>query len=1080
MKSFAAGLAAAAAAVLWAQAPVATLVGRIEDSSGSPIPAATVRTRHLDTSEVLQVIADENGEYTIPRLVPGEYDVTVEHPGFRATNQRGLVLQIDQTARLDVRLQVGDVTESIEVKAELPVLNTENAIRGEVIVTEEIAAMPLDGRDFADLAHLVPGVMRRAQGGQGSAFNINGARADNTNFIIDGFNDQNPRGGAAQARPPIDALLEFKMQTSGYSPEYGRLAGGVMNMVLKSGGNQFHGTLFEYLRNDKFDARNFFDAEKSKLRRNQFGAVVSGPVLLPRLYNGRDRTFFLASWESYRQALGSTRLGRVPGALEREGNFSDSRAVDGTVAPLRDPLLSGTCGASSSAGCFPDNRVPLSRFSPISQKVMAYYPPPNRPLDRNNYLTNANDVDRWDSFLGKIDQRFSASDSISVRALTRQNNTTNPFAGSDLAGFGSKVDERQSLAGFSYIRMMSPASINEFRGGLIRTSHYEPSVNAGRDFASEFGITGTTTDPFLTGFPRFTILNLLSLGDAASNPVLFTVNNWEWADTLTLVHSRHLFKFGAGLLRSQFSQTANNNNRGTFAFLDRWTNHSFADFLLGLPNSASRQAGTITSYLYSTSFSLFAQDDWKIRPNLTLNLGLRWELLKPLTEKYGRLANFIPELGKIIVTGDRNVPDFQQRLADANLVSRVGLARDYDLPDSLVYTRYNNFAPRFGLAWRPRGGVRSVVRGGYGIFYGNSVSNPVRGDLAVTFPFIVSQTFNRLASNVNAVTLSNPFPANRITLDGVNNSAGYELHAPSQNLQSWNLTIERQIGPGSAIEAAYIGSKGTHLGRRYDLNQPFRVPELRVNGNFPRPFTGINTINFFSFGSNSTYNAGVFSIRKRFDRGFFYRFNYTYSKSIDDASQISGNADGGYPGAQNARNLRADRGRSDWDTGHSATLNFSYELPLGASRLWRRGWQLAGSGRFYSGQPFTPRTSNVDLNAGEANRPDRIAKGSVDEPSQQGWFDLLAFPLVPNGAFRFGNSGRNVLDGPGYASLNLSLSKRFPIRERQSLQLRWETFNVLNHTNFSQPENFVNAPNGATIINASSARTMQIALKYYF
>jgi hypothetical protein len=362
------------------------------------------------------------------------------------------------------------------------------------------------------------------------------------------------------------------------------------------------------------------------------------------------------------------------------------------------------------------------------------------------------------------------------------------------------------------------------------------------------------------------------------------------------------------------------------------------------------------------------------------------------------------------------------------------------------------------------------------MFYGNTQTEPIRADLTSLYPFVITQTYQRLTSNPQVLTLATPFPEIRGVISGVSNASAYELHAPSQYLQSWNLTVERELGRGSALQIAYVGSKGTHLSRRYDLNQPFYTPDTKGN---VRPYSGITTINYYSFGSNSTYNAGTLSFHRRFSRGFFYRANYIFSKSIDNASQVSSKSAGGYQDAQNARNLRSERGRSDWNNGHAFTMNFSYESPFRRSLL-AKGWQLAGSGRMYTGQPFTPQTSNADLNNGEANRPDRIAKGMLDEQTPERWFDTRAFPLVPRGAYRYGNSGRNILDGPGFVGLNAGISRRFRFGEQGSVQFRWELFNLTNHTNFRMPNVNVNAPNGATITQANPARIMQLALRAQF
>lgn len=514
------------------QTPTATLVGTVRDSTGAVIAGASVTVRNLDTGEARRTGTTDAGDFTLANLPPGAWELTAEQPGFKRIREPQIDLQVDQVARLDLMLPLGDVAESVEVRAEASLLNTETSARGEVISSKEIAEMPLDGRDFADLAFLVPGVTRRAQGGQGSAFSVNGARGDSTAFLIDGFNDQNPRAGGVMARPPIDAMQEFKMQVSNYPAEFGRLPGGVMNMVLKTGGNRFHGTLFEYLRNDRLDARDYFDEAKSKLRRNQFGGTLNGPLR-------RDRTFFLASWESYRQIFGSNRLGRVPTERERAGDFTQTiDTVTGRTVALRDPLASGTCSATEMGGCFPGNVIPPSRFHPTAPQVAAYYPSPNRPGQANNFRTNFNDADAWNSFLGKIDHRFSEKDTLSARFLTRRNDLNSPFTGSDLGTFGSTVNEAQSLGGITHTRLISSSVVNEFRAGFSRTRRLELPVHTGQDFNSQFGIPGPS-DPFLQGFPKFTIRDLLTIGNAEGYPQKYAVTNYEIGDTFTLVRSRH-------------------------------------------------------------------------------------------------------------------------------------------------------------------------------------------------------------------------------------------------------------------------------------------------------------------------------------------------------------------------------------------------------------------------------------------------------------------------------------------------------------------------------------------------------------
>jgi outer membrane receptor protein involved in Fe transport len=1054
-----------ASAVALAQSPTATLVGDVKDPTGAAVPGAEIRVRNTATNDVRTTRSTDLGQFTVVNLLPGVYEVTAQNPGFQKLVETGIELFVDQTARVSLSMRVGDVSESVEVTAALAPLNTENATKGEVIVSQEMQEMPLNGRDFTDLAYLVPGVVPKAEVGQSGGMNINGARADNVNYLVDGFNGQDPRLAGPAVRPPLDSMQEFKMQTANYSAEYGRHAGGVMNMVLKSGGNRVHGALFEFLRNDVFDARGFFDKDKSRLRRNQFGATLSGPVYVPKLYNGRDRTFFLFSWEHYEQTMGSSRLARTATLADRAGDFSTLRDANGRALGLTDPLAKAP---------FPGNIIPASRFSPVSVKILPYYLLPNRPDDGNNFQASALDTDISDDFVGKIDQRLGQRHTVSFRSVVRLSSAASPFQGSDLGSFGQTLETTPKLWGLSYTFLASNSVVNEARSALTRMVTGSRSPFTGRDMNTELGMSGGPSDPKLWGFPKINVTSYVSLGEIVGVPQDVTLNGWQFADTLTWVRSRHTLKVGVDVLRNQVFDAITNNTRGTYAFLGRWTNATFGDFLLGLLNSASRQVNLVKLYMYQTNAGFFGQDDFKLTPRLTLNLGLRYEQIRPLTEKNGRIGIFVPELNKIVISDGRTVPDLERKIAAASLTGRVITAQEAGLPVSVVRPDNLNFAPRFGFAWR--GGWETALRGGYGIFYGNTIANAVRVDLFSAFPFSASETYPRNANNPNLVTLSAPFPSSILQGGGVQNAGSYPVDARTPYLQSWNLTVEKGIGRGSAIETAYVGSKGTHLGRRYDLNQPFRGPQYPGS---PRPYPGLAAINYDSFASDSAFHAGVISMRRRFANRVFYRANYQFSKSTDDASQFSNASVGGYTGAQDSRNLSLEHARSDFDIRHTLTSNFSVETP---ARLGRAlgGWQIAGTGTAYSGRPFTVRVGAADLNLGEANRPDRIRNGKLDNPTPQRWYDLAAFPVVPPGAFRFGNSGRNVLDGPGRLTLNGSLSKRIRIRESHEVQIRWEVFNAINHANFMLPVNDIDSPAAGTLTQAQDGRLMQFGIRYQF
>lgn len=1088
------------------------MTGAVTDSVDAVIPNATIRVRNTDTNITREVKTSEDGAYTLTNLPPGPYVVSAEVEGFRGYQKTGIVLEIGQVWREDIKLQVGSVTESVSVTAEVALINTETgAIKGDVIVQEEINSMPLDGRDFTDLAFLVPGVVPMAQGGQGSALSVGGARADSTNFSVDGFNNRNPRGAAAQVRPNMGAMQEFRMEVSGFSAESGRMAGGIINMALRSGTNQFHGDVFEYIRNDIFDARAFFDTEKLSLRRNQFGATLHGPII-------RDKAFFLGSWESYREVLGQSQLGRVPSLLERQGDFTQSTApITGGPVFLRDPLATGNCTATTSAACFPNKQIPASRFHPIALKLLQYYPLPNRPDPRVNYINTAKDHDIWDSYMFKIDYRMDSKNSFATRYQYRDADNTAPFAASGLAISPTYSNDNRSLFGVDYTRLFSPALVWEIRSGFSRNATIEREAFQGRNIAQELGIPGTTSDPYLTGFPLFTMTDHFSIGAAAAQPVEYHVTNIQLNTKFSWVRSKHVLKWGFDIERVRFNQPFLNNARGTFNFQRNWTNHSVGDLLLGMLQSTTRTAATTRNYMRTTTLGGFFNDDLKASRNLTLNLGMRYELDLPPYDRYDRASNWVAEFNKIVIAGNKHFPELASRLAQYNLQDRVVLARDVGYPRSLIHADYVNFAPRLGFAWRIPGRRTTVLRGGYGIFYTGHLLNPMRTSLMTGFPFSVNQTFSRLATNPSLVTLDNPFPDQRATEGNATNSNGYDPRPPTGYMQSYSLTVERDLGRNTALEVAYVGSKGTHLGRQYDINQPLRSLELyQANQPFPRPFTGINTINYYSFGANSNYNAGQISLRRR-GRGLFYRINYTLAKSIDDASQITGQSDGGFAGAQNARDLKSERARSDFDRRHVFTGVFSLPVPMGRgqrlfaeARGWKQGvvggWQLSGTATYYSGQALTVTAADVDVNLGESLRPNRLAPGFQREIPGAGrrgvdypFYDLRAFEKVPrctardtcvasaNGftPFAFGNSGRNILDGPVHSFVNLALMKNFSVAERKRVQFRYEVFNILNRANFQLPNKQFNSLGGGLITGVTDRgrggpRVMQAALKFEF
>ncbi len=1054
---------------LLAQDPSATVVGRVVDATGAVIPGVAVKVTNLETNQSQQTSSNDVGEYTIPYLNPGGYSLEAKAEGFRLYKRSEFSLAVGQVLRLDIQLEVGATTESVVVTDAPPVLNTESGTRGDVTTNEEISEIPLAGRSFSDLAYLTGGVTPKNEDADG-AYAINGARADNVGFLVDGMNNTQRRNTGAMVNPPLESVKEFKMITSGFSAEYGRYAGGVLSVVTKSGTNRFRGALYEFIRNDKVDARGFFEVEKSKLRRNQFGATLSGPVLIPRLYNGRDRTFFLFSWESLRQISGVTQRGIVPQRQMLRGDFTAAVDAYGKPLKLNDPLAKAP---------FPGNLIPESRLNPVSAKLAAYYPAPNLSGTANNYIAQGNSTSNWDNFTIKGDHSLSDRDRLTMSVFWRPSVSFNPMTRSPIPLFGATTESLELLSGVRYIRTITPMLFAEFGASFSRKTYNWGWPGAGRDWAAEVGFVGGTKNPIAMGLPQVEATGYIILGHAYDLPKIWAFNNYQYSGAFTWVRGRHTMKFGGDALRFQYFSRQYGDTRGRMTFLGRFTGEPMADFLLGYAQTTRRQLDAAGPYHLVSNYSGFFQDDFKITPALTLNLGLRYELMKPPREKFGAWSMFMPSVGKVVIAGKGTLPDFDQRIQQTGLAQYVTLASEIGLPPTLVRTDYTDLAPRFGFAWRPFGNTRSVIRGGYGIFYGSS-SLYRMDEFSDTYPFSINESYSATSSNPLALTVSNPFPEARRKVGGITSTSGQDVAPPSQYLQAWNLTIEREFAGGAVLEVAYAGSKGTHLPRRYDVNQPLRRLEVRQpDGSFPRPFPAFQTINYFAPSSNSIYNSGSVTVRRRLSRELFIRMAYTYAKSLDESSNTGGTMPSNFPSAQDSRNLRGERGRSDFDTGHSFVASFIWQ-PNFSRHVLFRNWQLSGATRAYTGQPFTVKVGNYSLDLGEAVRPDRIATGTLPNPSVDAWFDRSAFPPVPRGSYRFGSAGRNILDGPGTFLLDASLSRRFRFGESKAFQFRWESFNLPNHTNLSMPETKVDVLNGATISKARGSRVFQLGLRMEF
>ena len=833
--------------------------------------------------------------------------LTAELAGFQKLVRRELELQVDQRASLNLSLKAGQISKTVEVDSEVSPLKTETASVGTVISQEKIVRLPLNGREFQQLALLVPGAFPAAQGSSLSfrgGFNVNGARESMNQFLLDGVDDNNSLANQYVFRPSIDMIQEFKVQTSSYSAEFGRGAGAQVNIITKSGTNGYHGNAFEFLRNSKFDAKNFFDlpGPTTPFKRNQFGGTFGGPLPFlnfgegGRVFNsGRDRTFFFVSYEGLRLRQGVTRTASVPTLLQRQGNFSG--------AIIRDPLLpiTGLCqatppnpqqGVNYQASCFPNGIIPANRINPIGLAIARAFPLPNNPSDpvRNLVSTLSRPQDA-DQFSIRIDHRVSEKANVFFRYSVNQDQQIDVFdslvgtINTNLPGFGRNDNQLTKSLSFSYTQIINSRTVNEFRFGYNFLNQIRAPENK-VDAVSALGLTGLSSDPRTFGFPAFRVAGFDPLGDNVQLPQERTDPTYQFIDNITLQRGANTIKAGFDLRPFRSNNFNPGSSRGDFRFTGTYTssNIGLADLLLGLIAQDTVGVGSAERVRLQKSNGFYAQDDWKVSRRLTFNLGLRYELNPALTEENNLLSNFDVATRSIIIAGQNG------------------------LGNTVYQTDKNNFAPRVGFAWQPFDD-KTVVRGGYGIYYDLPIVGNELGGVYGNPPFRSTSTFN--GTLANPISLNNPFPTvaqGAATLS----PTGVQRDLKSGYLQNFSLGIQREIFKDTVVEISYVGSKGTDLLRNRNINQAVLGTGSIASR---RPIAGFGNIAFRESSANSIYHSLQARAEKRFSRGFTFLASYTFSKSIDDSSGVpASTASTNSP--QNSFDLRAERALSEFDVRH--------------------------------------------------------------------------------------------------------------------------------------------------------------------
>jgi outer membrane receptor protein involved in Fe transport len=1065
-------LAALVAGGLYGQQTTGTIRGGVTDASGGAVAAASVTATNNDTGIANTVVADSSGTYSFPLLRPGTYTVKAEAKGFSTAVQQGILVRITETAVVNLGLQVGSIAESVTVTGAASLVQTDTSSEGKVIEQQTVSALPLATRNFTQLLGLTAGVVTSPYNAENIGFgtvnpNVNGMRAGSNNYLLDGVINNNPMNNALEGvgTPSVAFLQEFKVITNLYSAEYGRNSGSVVNVVTRSGTNSPRGEFYEFLRNNVAVARPFFAQRRGQNTQNQFGATIGGPVIIPKIHNGRDQTFFFFGYEGLRQRNTNSNsaivIGRVPLPAERQGIFSST---------VKDPLTGQP---------FPGNAIPASRFNSTSaQLLQTYVPLPNSSNPLSNFLQQFGTPFNANEFTYRIDQYLGSGDRLTFR---QYNEYANQFSASGkLPGFGRYQTFTQRHLALSESHTFRPNLINEFRFGYY--NHINPAWDAdGKD--PLLGLTGPNPiDPKSVGIqpinpelglPGINVTGLLPYG-YTGNDYKDQISAYLFNDTLSHIWGPHTFKYGAEVRYGQ-EQSAGDPWQGQFAYNGQYTGVALADFLLGGPNSVTVANGPSKIDMRDWNFNFFFQDDWKVSRRLTLNLGVRYEYNRPLTETLlGELLNFYPER-------------YQGPGVNSGLV--IG-GHTPGVPSATVFPDRKNFAPRFGFAYALGQQAKTVVRGGFGIFFDTPTGQITQQKLFEP-PYTANQSLLFSPSSpLNGyqfpapIDLSNPPP---LTVHGGSLAVRpIQEHLGSGYAEQWNFGLQHELSSGLLVSASYIGTRGLQLFRQHNINYPQGIAP-----NLVRPYDGFSTIAMMDSGGRSFYQSGQLTVQKRFSKGATVLAAYTFSKSLDEAASTTRFFD---TATGDPANLRGSWGPATFDRPQRLVVSYNLEIPNpfganahGAAAILK-GWEVSGVTTIESGIPFSVinTQSNLDHDGdagapGTGGRADAVYGIQPINPGPNSsklnnYLNPAAFAPAPRS--RFGTLGRDTMRGPGANLWDARISKVTPLHERLNLRFLTEFFNVWNHPAFANPAtNLSTATFGTITSTVSNARIIQFALK---
>ena len=1021
-----------------AQIITGTIQGTVTDTTGAVLPGVDITVRNLDTNQGRASLTNETGNFLVPLLSVGTYEVTAELPGFQSQVKTGMQLQVEQRMNLTFTLEVGSITDTVTVTESAPLVQSDTATVGAIIDAQKIVELPLNGRRFSSIGLLIPTATQNRAGAadgrdQRDMFSVAGLPARYNNYMIDGIENNDNAINMAAVKPSMDSVMEYKILSGTYSAEYGRGGGAQVNVISKTGANAFHGSAFEFYRDSAMDSKNYFakaDEPNPPLTRHQFGFSLGGPIV-------RDKTFFFVADEILRLDDTQTRATQVPTAAMKQGDFS--ALLPGIV--MRDPF--------NDKAPFPGNIIPADRFDPAGREIVKLFPDPNQ-TGKLNYLSSAVDTWRWHQPSVRIDHTFSENDSMFFRWSHNILQTDNTFRGSQLPGYKYLSRIHTNNGGLVETHVFNPNLINEMRFGYNFFNEQYPSENIGTDYTEElFGIKGTSRRPDELGYPTFRLKGYTQIGDHIANPrVDHTLQFYNGISWLT---GNHALKFGLNYKKVRSRIFSSRDPRGNFSFAGRYTGHSVGDALLGIPNQVTLNTGMdgrdgmAQVYLRQKVLHLFVQDDWQVSQRLTFNLGLRWEINGQPYDKDDERSNFNVETGQIDLAGVDGVPR------------------------GLAPTDFKTFAPRVGFAYDLASDGGTIMRGGYGLYFNQVAWASILVGTARSAPWVLANVFNSSATTPD-ITLRDPFPASYGTEKIAHYSQDTNFRTPY--IQQFSFGIQREFGENIVVDLSYLGNKGSKQNVRRQANQPGPGPGSKSVVNARRRFPQIGNLLKLETSGNMNYHSGSIRVEKRFSDGLTFNTSYTWGKSIHDQS------------TPDSRNNRMGRGPARIDNRHRLVSSFVYQLPSGSGAGPARhivgGWRISGILQLRSGQAHTPtvRTdfSNTTI---RADRPNIIGNTNASNPDpREGWWNKAAFTLPE--LYTFGNAGTGVLVGPSFKNLDLSFQKQVRVTESQSLEFRIDFFNITNQANFGAPNTRFDTSAFGTVSSAMTARQLQLGVRYVF